>query len=120
MIITVPFSLGGAVFCRILRSTVEGNSKSSHRTIGCNSICGLGFIGLKITSVYMKELGQMLCIFVKWGHHSGLMSMPIIVSISEDALNAVPDSYREAAIGLGVTKWQRYIACCCLAPKTAF
>ena len=35
-----------------------------------------------------------------------LMSMPIIVSISEDALNAVPDSYREAAIGLGVTKWQ--------------
>ena len=34
------------------------------------------------------------------------MSMPIIVSISEDALNAVPDSYREAAIGLGVTKWQ--------------
>ena len=34
------------------------------------------------------------------------MAIPIIVSISEDALKAVPDSYREAAIALGITKWQ--------------
>ena len=32
-----------------------------------------------------------------------LMSVPIIVSIGEDALKAVPDSYREAAIALGAT-----------------
>jgi phosphate transport system permease protein len=35
-----------------------------------------------------------------------LMSLPIIVSIGEDALKAVPDSYREAALALGVTRWQ--------------
>jgi phosphate transport system permease protein len=35
-----------------------------------------------------------------------LMSVPIIVSIGEDAFNAVPDSYREAALALGVTRWQ--------------
>jgi phosphate transport system permease protein len=35
-----------------------------------------------------------------------LMSVPIIVSIGEDALKAVPDSYREAALALGVTRWQ--------------
>jgi phosphate transport system permease protein len=35
-----------------------------------------------------------------------LMSVPIIVSIGEDALRAVPDSYREAGIALGVTRWQ--------------
>jgi phosphate transport system permease protein len=34
------------------------------------------------------------------------MCLPIIVSISEDALKAVPDSYREAALALGATKWQ--------------
>jgi len=28
------------------------------------------------------------------------------VSIGEDALKAVPDSYREAAVALGATKWQ--------------
>jgi phosphate transport system permease protein len=35
-----------------------------------------------------------------------LMSVPIIVSIGEDALKAVPDSYREAAEALGATRWQ--------------
>jgi len=35
-----------------------------------------------------------------------LMSVPIIVSIGEDSLKAVPDSFREAGIALGATKWQ--------------
>jgi phosphate transport system permease protein len=35
-----------------------------------------------------------------------LMSVPIIVSIGEDALKAVPDSFREAGLALGATKWQ--------------
>jgi phosphate transport system permease protein len=35
-----------------------------------------------------------------------LMSVPVIVSIGEDALKAVPDSYREAGLALGATRWQ--------------
>lgn len=35
-----------------------------------------------------------------------LMSIPLIVSIGEDALRAVPESYREAAESLGATKWE--------------
>lgn len=35
-----------------------------------------------------------------------LMSIPVMVSIGEDALKAVPDSYREAALALGATRWQ--------------
>jgi phosphate transport system permease protein len=35
-----------------------------------------------------------------------LMSVPVVVSISEDALKAVPDPYREAAEALGATLWQ--------------
>jgi phosphate transport system permease protein len=34
------------------------------------------------------------------------MSVPIIVSIGEDALKAVPETYREAAAALGATRWQ--------------
>jgi len=33
-------------------------------------------------------------------------SLPTIVSVSEDALYAVPKSYRDASIALGVTNWQ--------------
>jgi len=36
----------------------------------------------------------------------GLMSVPVIVSLSEDALRAVPDSFREAALALGANPWE--------------
>jgi phosphate transport system permease protein len=36
----------------------------------------------------------------------GAIAIPTIVSISEDALNTVPKSYREAALALGTTRWQ--------------
>jgi phosphate transport system permease protein len=34
------------------------------------------------------------------------MSLPTIVSVSEDALDSVPVSYRNAALALGATRWQ--------------
>ena len=34
-----------------------------------------------------------------------LMIVPLIVSLSEDALRAVPDSFREAALALGANTW---------------
>jgi phosphate transport system permease protein len=36
----------------------------------------------------------------------GAMSLPVIIGSSEEALRAVPDTYREASLGLGATKWQ--------------
>ncbi len=36
----------------------------------------------------------------------GMIAIPTIVSIAEDALNAVPQSYRQAAIAMGATRWQ--------------
>lgn len=39
----------------------------------------------------------------------GIMILPHIVSISEDAIRAVPQEFREAALALGATKWQTTI-----------
>jgi phosphate ABC transporter permease protein PstC len=36
----------------------------------------------------------------------GIMILPTIVSISTDAINSVPKSYREGALALGATRWQ--------------
>jgi phosphate transport system permease protein len=33
------------------------------------------------------------------------MALPTIITISEDAINAVPKSYREASLALGADKW---------------
>lgn len=35
-----------------------------------------------------------------------IMAMPTIISLSEDALNAVPREYKEAAYALGANEWQ--------------
>ncbi len=39
----------------------------------------------------------------------GVMALPTIISISEDAISAVPDEYKEASLALGVTKWYTLI-----------
>ena len=35
-----------------------------------------------------------------------LMSLPIVISVSEDALRAVPDDFRQASYALGATRWE--------------
>ena len=36
----------------------------------------------------------------------GVMSLPVIIGSTEEALKSVPATYREASLGLGATKWQ--------------
>jgi phosphate transport system permease protein len=36
----------------------------------------------------------------------GLIAIPTIVSVAEDALDSVPRSYRDAALAIGATRWQ--------------
>lgn len=48
---------------------------------------------------------QGLCLF-SGGLVLAVMVLPMIVSISLDSIRAVPVSYREAALGLGATRWE--------------
>ena len=38
-----------------------------------------------------------------------LMALPTIISVSEDAIHAVPVSYREASLAMGASKWETTI-----------
>ena len=108
MTIAVPFSLGGAIFISEFCGTrLKEILKVVIELLAAIPSVVLGFIGLTIMSILIRDLGSTTGLSVLNGAIIlALMSMPIILSISEDALNAVPDSYREAAIGLGVTRWQ--------------
>lgn len=35
-----------------------------------------------------------------------ILTLPVIIGATEEALKSVPDTYREASLGLGATKWQ--------------
>ena len=108
MTIAVPFSLGGAIFISEFCGTrLKEILKVVIELLAAIPSVVWGFIGLTIMSTLIRDLGSTTGLSVLNGAIIlALMSMPIILSISEDALNAVPDSYREAAIGLGVTRWQ--------------
>ncbi len=71
----------------------------------------MGFIGLMLLSPLVQSafnLNTGLC-GLSAGIMLALMSLPIIVSVSEDALRAVPDEFRQASYALGATKWETMI-----------
>jgi phosphate transport system permease protein len=67
-----------------------------------------GFIGLLIVSGWIRNLFQLPTGLTALAGSImlAIMAMPTIVSISEDALTAVPRNYREASLALGATRWQ--------------
>ena len=108
MTIAVPFSLAGAIFIsEFCGSGLKEILKVVIELLAAIPSVVWGFIGLTVMSIFIRDLGSNTGLSILNGAIIlALMSMPIILSISEDALKAVPDSYREAAIGLGVTRWQ--------------
>ncbi len=68
----------------------------------------LGFFGIVILSSLVRQtlnLPTGLTAFTG-ALILAYMALPTIVSVAEDALDAVPRSYRDAALALGATKWQ--------------
>ena len=67
-----------------------------------------GFFALTVVTPFLQEIIPGLSGFnsLSAGLVMGIMIIPIISSLSEDALNAVPSSLREASYGMGSTKLQ--------------
>ncbi|MGE5568168.1 MAG: phosphate ABC transporter permease subunit PstC [Rhodospirillales bacterium] len=109
MSIAVPFGIGAAIFISEFCGTrVREILKVIIELLAAIPSVVWGFIGLTVMNpLIMKLFDAPIGLNVlNGGIIVALMSSPIIVSISEDALKAVPDTYREAALALGATKWQ--------------
>jgi phosphate transport system permease protein len=68
----------------------------------------LGFFGVVALSSFVRETLNLPTGLTAFTGSLILayMALPTIVSVAEDALDAVPRSYRDAALALGATKWQ--------------
>jgi phosphate transport system permease protein len=109
MLIAVPFGLGAAIFVSEFSSgKVRETLKVVIELLAAIPSIVWGFIGLTVMNpLIQKVFGVQVGLNVlNAAILLALMSIPVIVSIGEDALKAVPDSYREAAIALGATRWQ--------------
>jgi phosphate transport system permease protein len=75
--------------------------------LGINNLAGVpsvvfGLFGLALFVTWMKFGVSIL----SGALTLGAMSLPVIIGSAEEALRAVPQTYREASMGLGATKWQ--------------
>lgn len=109
MVLAVPIGLGAAVylseFCsgklkETLKIVIELLAAIPSVVWGFIGVVVLGPLIINVTgaTVGVNVLNASLVL--------ALMSVPVIVSVGEDSLKAVPDSYREAAISLGASRWE--------------
>jgi len=109
VLIALPLGVATAVFVRevaprwareILKPMIEVLA-------GIPSVV-LGFFGMTLIAPFIREA---------FGAPTGLtaftgalllayMSLPTVISVAEDALDAVPRSYRDASLAMGATHWQ--------------
>ena len=109
MLIAVPFGLGAAIYIsEFCEKRLKETLKIIIELLAAIPSVVWGFIGITVMSKLIVNFTSAPAgvNLLNGGLILALMSVPIIVSISEDALKAVPDSYREAALSMGATKWQ--------------
>jgi phosphate transport system permease protein len=109
LIIAVPLGLLTAIYiAEVASPRTKEILKPLVELLGGFPSVVLGFLGLLILSQYLREifalptgLSALTGALILAG-----IALPAIVSISEDALDTVPRSYRDASLALGATEWQ--------------
>jgi phosphate transport system permease protein len=109
MLVAVPFGLGSAVYLsEYARSGVRRVLKPTLEILAGIPSVVLGFFALQfITPNVVRGLipGAQSANFLAAGIAVGILTIPLVASVSEDAMRAVPSSLREASYGLGAKQW---------------
>jgi phosphate transport system permease protein len=109
MLLSVPAGLGAAIFVsEFCAPRVRETLKIIIELLAAIPSVVWGFIGVMVLNPLLIAItGAPVGInILNGGIILALMSVPIIMSVGEDSLKAVPDTYREAALALGASRWQ--------------
>jgi len=108
MLIGAPLGVAGAIFLnefvpkpvmRVIKPTIE-------LLAGIPSVV-FGFLGVMVLAPMIRSsMGGPGLSVLAAAVILGIMVLPTVISISTDAIAAVPNSYREGALALGATRWQ--------------
>ena len=109
MFICVPLGIGSALYVYELAPEAQkAVLKPAIEMLAAVPSIVFGFFGMAIVAPFIQKLFNLptgLCGFTA-SVVLGIMAVPTISSIAEDALNYVPKSFREASYALGADKWQ--------------
>lgn len=109
MVVAVPLGVGGALYI----NEIAGPKQKAMLKPTIEILAGVpsivyGFFGMVIVAPLVQNIfnipvGQ--CLFTA-SLILGIMATPTVCSISEDALNYVPRSFKEASFAVGANRWQ--------------
>ncbi|MBU1043104.1 MAG: phosphate ABC transporter permease subunit PstC [Candidatus Omnitrophica bacterium] len=112
LFIAIPLGVGTAAYLSDVASPrVREITKPIIEILAGIPSVVIGFLGIVLVGPIIAKI---------FGTHNGLnalngsillavMALPTIISISEDTLTNIPDSYNQASLALGATKWQTII-----------
>jgi phosphate ABC transporter, permease protein PstC len=109
MVLAVPFGIGSALFISELAPPrVKAVIKPAIELLAGIPSVVYGFFGLIILTNWIRisfdvPTGE------SWLAGSillGIMALPTIISVSEDAISSVPKEFREGSLAVGATRWQ--------------
>jgi phosphate transport system permease protein len=109
VVIAVPLGIGSAVcIAELAPPRVKAVVKPAIELLAGIPSVVYGFFGLVVLTDWIRitfdvPSGE------SWLAGSillGIMALPTIISVSEDALSTVPGTYREGSLALGATRWQ--------------
>jgi len=108
-IIALPIGVGCAIYlAEIASARVRDAVKPLIEMLSGVPSVVMGVIGLMLLSPVVQrtfDLNTGLCGMTA-GIMLAFMKVPIVISIAEDALTAVPREFREASYALGANRWQ--------------
>ena len=112
MVFAVPLGIGAALYLHELASDrTRRLLKPAVEILSAVPSIVFGFFGMVIVAPFVQNLFH-----IPTGLNSftaavvlGIMAIPTIASLSEDALGFVPRSFKEASYALGATRWQTLI-----------
>jgi phosphate transport system permease protein len=109
IVIALPLGVATAVFVREIapRWAREVLKPMIEVLAGIPSVV-LGFFGMTLVAPLVREvLGAPTGLTTLTGALIlAYMALPTMISVAEDALDAVPKSYRDAGLAMGATQWQ--------------
>ncbi len=112
LLIAIPLGIGTAAYLSdVASSRIREIAKPIIEILAGIPSVVIGFLGIVLVGPFIAKV---------FGLHNGLnavngsillavMALPTIISLSEDALKSVPESYSQASLALGASHWQTLI-----------
>jgi phosphate transport system permease protein len=108
-LVAIPFGLGAAIYLsEYARPRSRGWLKPALEVLAGIPTVVYGYFALTTVTPFLRDLGLPVGVFnaLSAGLVMGVMILPTVASLSDDAMTAVPMALREGAYGLGASKLQ--------------